>query len=58
MRDEEIREREERVEQIIETLESGDPSLAEARDLREEAEELLAELEAALEAGDGEVEEL
>lgn len=44
-----------RVETIIETLEDGEVSLERAQQLREEGDELLAELREHLEVGDGEV---
>lgn len=46
-----------RVEEIIDRLETGDISLQEAKDLREEGRGLLAELETDLDLGDGEVSE-
>lgn len=50
-----IDEKVDRIERIIETLETGDVSLEEARDLREEGQALLAELEDDLDVGDGTV---
>lgn len=44
-----------RIERIIETLETGDVSLEEAKALREEGRSLLAELEEDLDVGDGTV---
>lgn len=55
MKDTEINERTERVEEIIETLETGDIELEKAARLRAEAHELLDELEEHLAVGDGEV---
>lgn len=51
----EIDRKVERVEEIIETLEDGDVSLGTAEDLREEGKQLLAELEAQLDVGDGDI---
>ncbi|GAB7092543.1 hypothetical protein JCM18237_28140 [Halorubrum luteum] len=53
-----IERRVERIETIIEQLESGDVSLAEARELRDEAKTLLENVQADLDVGDGTVEEL
>lgn len=55
MKDTEIRTRKERVEEIIQTLEDGDVSIERAVELREEAQELLTELEEQLDVGDGSV---
>lgn len=55
---ESIDERIDRVEAIIERLESEDVSLAEAKELRDEAAEQLTELETELNVGDGTVTEL
>lgn len=53
--EESIGERVERVETIVDRLEDGEVSLERAKELRDEGRELLAELEEALEVGDGEV---
>lgn len=45
----------ERVETIVERLESGDPGLAEAKRLRDEGKRLIADLRADLDADDGDV---
>lgn len=50
-----IGEKVNRLEELIETLESGDPSLERATELKDEGEELLAELRAGLDLGNGEV---
>ena len=55
---ESIDERIDRVEAIIERLESEDVSLAEAKELRDEAAEQLTALETELNVGDGTVTEL
>lgn len=53
-----IERRVERIETIIEQLESADVSLGEARELRDEAKTLLEDVQADLDVGDGTVEEL
>lgn len=53
-----IERRVERIETIIEELESADVSLGEARELRDEAKTLLEDVQADLDVGDGTVEEL
>lgn len=50
-----ISEKVDRVKTIVETLEDGEVSLERAKELREEGDELLAELRDDLEVGDGEV---
>jgi exodeoxyribonuclease VII small subunit len=55
MTDQNISEKVERVESIIETLEAGEVSLERANELREEGEALLADLRADLDVGDGTV---
>jgi exodeoxyribonuclease VII small subunit len=55
MTDQDISEKVERVESIIETLEAGEVSLERANELREEGEALLADLRADLDVGDGTV---
>ncbi|MBX0288735.1 exodeoxyribonuclease VII small subunit [Halomicroarcula sp. F28] len=57
MTDTDIADTTDRIEAIIEQLESGDVSLERATELKEEGDELLAELEAELDLGDGEVRE-
>lgn len=49
----EIREKIERLETIAETLEDGTIDLARAKELREEADELLRDLREQLDVGDG-----
>lgn len=44
-----------RIERIIDRLESDDLTLAEAKDLREEGQDRLERLEAALDVGSGEI---
>lgn len=56
MKDQEIKKRHERLMEIIRTLEEGDPSMEEARELREEAEALIDDLREQLVVGDGTVE--
>lgn len=48
----------ERLEEIAETLEDGDVGLQQAKDLREEADEHLEALRAALDVGDGDIIEI
>jgi len=50
-----ISDKTDRLESIIEQLEDGEVSLERANDLHEEGKELLAELEAQLDVGDGNV---
>lgn len=50
-----IEERIERVERIIERLETEELAIAEATRLRDDARELLADVEADLDVGDGSV---
>jgi len=50
-----IGEKTDRLEAIIEQLENGDVSLQRAKELHEEGKELLTELEAELDSGDGEI---
>ena len=57
MTDGPIAEKTERIEAIIDQLESGDVSLERATELKEEGDKLLEELEAELDLGDGEVRE-
>jgi exodeoxyribonuclease VII small subunit len=57
MTDTSIGEKTDRIESIIEQLEAGDVSLERATELKEEGDELLEELEAELNLGDGEVQE-
>jgi len=57
MTDTDIAEKTDRIEAIIEQLEAGDISLERATELKEEGDELLAELEAELDLGDGEIRE-
>lgn len=56
MKDGEIHARTNRVEEIIQTIEEGEVSLEEAKELREEAQTLIDGLEEDLEVGDGSVE--
>lgn len=56
MKDADIELRTNRVEEIIEILEEEDVSIERAKELREEAESLLDELERDLDVGEGEVE--
>lgn len=58
MKDYEIQERVTRIEEIIEVLEAGDVSLEMAKELRDEAHELLAEIDDHLDVGDGSVDVL
>lgn len=53
-----VGERIERLETIAETLERGQVSLPEAKELREEADEHLGRLRDELDVGDGEIIEL
>lgn len=55
---EQIQEQIERLRTIAETLEDGDVGLPEAKQLREEADELLEELQVELETDDGRIMEL
>lgn len=48
-----ISEKMERIRRIIKQLESGDVSLERAKELRDEGRELLSEVEADLDLGDG-----
>ena len=57
MTDSDIADKTNRIEAIIEQLETGDVSLERATELKAEGDELLAELEAELDLGDGEVRE-
>ena len=57
MTDTDIAEKTDRIESIIDQLESGDVSLERATELKAEGDELLEELEAELDLGDGEVRE-
>lgn len=50
-----IRDAVEEVEDIVETLEDGDIGLADAKDLRDRANTLLAHIETELEVGEGEL---
>jgi Exonuclease VII small subunit. len=50
-----ISDKVDRVETIIEQLEDGDISLEEAQELRDEGQEILAELEETLAVADGEI---
>jgi exodeoxyribonuclease VII small subunit len=50
-----ISDKVDRIETIIEQLEDGEVSLEEAQELREEGNEILAELEETLNVGDGEI---
>lgn len=56
--DKSISETVDRVETIIETLEDGEVCLERAQELRQEGEQLLAELRRELDVGDGELVEL
>lgn len=53
-----IEDRIDRVERIVDRLETEEVSLTEAKELRDEAKELLATIEADLDAGEGNVIEL
>lgn len=55
MTDDSIAEKTDRLEQIISQLEGDDVSLERANELHAEGKELLEELEAELDVGDGEV---
>jgi len=57
MTDTDIADKTDRIETIIKQLEAGDISLERATELKEEGEDLLEELEAELDLGDGEVRE-
>ncbi|MBX0305692.1 exodeoxyribonuclease VII small subunit [Haloarcula salinisoli] len=57
MTETDIADKTDRIESIIEQLESGDVSLERATELKVEGDELLEELEAELDLGDGEVRE-
>jgi len=57
MTDTDIAETTDRIESIIEQLEAGEVSLERATELKEEGDELLAELEAELDIGNGEIRE-
>jgi exodeoxyribonuclease VII small subunit len=57
MTNDSIAEKTDRIESIIEKLEAGDVSLERATELKKEGDELLEELEAELDLGDGEVRE-
>ena len=50
-----ISDKVDRIETIIDQLEDAEVSLEEAQELREEGKEILAELEATLDVGDGEI---
>jgi exodeoxyribonuclease VII small subunit len=52
---EDIQQRIDRLEEIAETLEEGDVSLATAKELREEADDHLQTLRQQLDVGDGEI---
>lgn len=53
-----LEQRVDRIEQIIERLESEELSLREATELRDEANELLEDLQTELDVGDGTITEL
>jgi len=50
-----IGEKTDRLESIIDQLENGDVSLEQAQELHEEGKDLLTELEAELDSGEGEI---
>ena len=58
MTDTPITDRTDRLEEIIETLEDGDVSLERAKELHEEGQAILEELQAELDVGEGSVTEL
>jgi len=57
-KDSDIRQRMDRVEEIIEQLDADEVSLEDGHDLYDEGQELLSELRERLQDGDGEVIEI
>lgn len=52
-----VEQKVERVQDIIDTFDQGDPSLQQAQELRDEGEELLDDLREELDVGEGSVTE-